>query len=249
MIRGHPIREWAELLGPMLDIPSKYSNQPWKILFNRFHILEKILDCVSLPSYGGWCGWWKESNEYSNVGNQNKHEQHHLSSVMSIVLKYPVSQTKNLDEEKSCIEGMSGCLLEEVNVYEQSVNHWSQLGSIHLQRFQDLNISSVKSSFCYPGVFPTRRPGLRRGQSWERELPSRASPPDSLSTAWCPHLSCAHADAALHFLRADMFTKHSRMEFDASIELIRQGFVQSAFGNLERILKLVLPTGINTSGL
>ena len=154
MIHGHPIREWAELLGPKLDIPSKYSNQPWKILFNRFHILEKILDCVSLPSYGGWCGWWGESNEYTNVWpHQKEHEQHHLSSVMSIVLKYPVSQTKNLDEEKSCIEGMSGCLLEEVNVYEQSVNHWSQLGSIHLQRFQDLNISFVKSLFCYPGCF------------------------------------------------------------------------------------------------
>ena len=58
------------------------------------------------------------------------------------------------------------CLLEEINVYEQSVDHWRQLWSVDLQsakvpRFRcQLHKEGVRGRY-----FAINPPDLRRGQS------------------------------------------------------------------------------------
>ena len=53
-----------------------------------------------------------------------------------MVLKYPVSQTKNLKDKKYNKISLVVFLLEEIDVYKDSVNHRGQLGPIDLQNVQ-----------------------------------------------------------------------------------------------------------------
>ena len=102
------------LLGPMLDIPSKYSNQPWKIIFNWFHTLEKILESVFLryKEEGVDDGKWilTESPVQCNVNSVE---------VSGFPNEEPGCQRIMIQE----LWTLLCCLLEEINVYEQSVNH------------------------------------------------------------------------------------------------------------------------------